>query len=428
MSDKEKAFEIFRTMAEAIAGEFGEAFIERLVTALSVTLKAEFVAVTRGEGDPVNYARAICAWEDGAITEHGSYATKGTPCTTVFSGQEVVIPCDLARMYPKEEAMESYLGLPLWGTDGKVCGHILVVSPTQLTDPSIALSILRVFAIRAESELRRLVFEEERQKMIHTLEHQAKRLQTSWANAREANAFKTKLLGLIAHDLRSPLAAISAQAELADMHTAGREDLPPGIGRAVSKIHKNVDRMSDQIEATLARVRSESTALKPKLSAGDIAEIAETAFEANRAAAENKTISLRLQLPSSMPADIDEGLLLPAIDNLLANAVKYTYPGGSALLSVAALPDGFVEIAVEDSGQGLSSDDLARAFRPFEALSAKPTANEPSTGLGLANVKAVAEAHGGFATVTSSGKDLGARFAITLPMLAVARADEDQES
>ena len=419
MSNKEHAFDMFRTMSEAVAGELGEAFIERLVTSLSVTLHAEFVAVTRGEGDPVTYARALCAWKGGAVTEHGSFATKGRPCTRVFAGEEVVIPCDLESFYPSEKGMESCLGLPLWGIDGRVCGHIVVLSQTKLTDSTLALSILKVFAARAESELRRLVFEEERQKLIQALEHQAERLQTSWAAAHEANAFKTNLLGLIAHDLRSPLAAISAQAELADMHAVGHDDLPPGIGRAVSKIHKNVDRMSDQIEATLARVRAESTALKPKFSAGDIVEIARSALEANRPAAKAKTIALEMQSPASLPAECDEGLLFPAIDNLLTNAIKYTHPGGSALLSVETLPNGSVEIAVNDSGQGLSPDDLIRAFQPFEALSAKPTANEASTGLGLANVKAVAEAHGGFATVTSAGKDLGARFAITLPVQAV---------
>ncbi|WP_300063046.1 hypothetical protein [uncultured Roseobacter sp.] len=92
-------FNLFRSLYEAIAGEFGEVFIERLVRILKDTLDPEFVAITRGEGDPINRVRTIFAWDNGGFRSDVFYKLEHTPCAAVFQGQEVVIPCDLATLF-----------------------------------------------------------------------------------------------------------------------------------------------------------------------------------------------------------------------------------------------------------------------------------------------------------------------------------------
>ncbi|WP_299781151.1 HAMP domain-containing sensor histidine kinase [uncultured Roseobacter sp.] len=409
-------FDLFRSLYEAIAGEFGEVFIERLVRALNDTLDAEFVAVTRGEGDPINRVRTIFAWDNGGFRSDVSYKLEHTPCAAVFQGREVVIPCDLAALFPGEDGLESYVGVPLRSSAGHVSGHLMVVSATKLGNSEAAASILRVFAKRAEVELQRIDYEDERQRMIGDLQFQTDRLQTLYRAAHDANLFKTRLVGLIAHDLRGPLSTISAQAELAQAFML--RDTPDSTAktiRACEKINRNVERMSEQIDATLDRVRSECRMMKPKIKSGDIVEIARSVLEANKCDAKKKSISLLFRAPQSLRAAFDEALLFSAIDNLVTNAIKYTHPGGSATLEVRVDQRGETILEVADTGQGLSREDCARAFQDFQTLSAKPTGSESSTGMGLASVKAIAEAHDGRVAVTSEGIGCGASFSIVIP-------------
>lgn len=409
-------FNLFRGLYEAIAGDFGEVFIERLVRALNVTLDAEFVAITRGEGTPIDRVKTVFAWDSDGFRSDVSYNLEGTPCEAVFEGTEVVIPCDLAALFPDEAGFESYIGIPLRTALGQVSGHLMVMSASKLSDSDAATAILRVFAKRAEAELQRMDYEHERQRMIGDLQFQTDRLQTLYQAAHDANVFKTRLVGLIAHDLRGPLSAISAQAELA--RAILLRDQPDGLTktiRACEKIDRNVERMSEQIEATLERVRAECRilSLKPKLN--DVVEIARSVVDANSCDAKKKSISLLFCGPPSLQAAVDETLLFSAVDNLVTNAIKYTHPGGSATLEVRVNRAGEKILEVADTGQGLSQGDCARAFQDFQTLSAKPTGNETSTGMGLANVKAIAEAHGGRVAVTSPGVGCGASFSIVLP-------------
>jgi signal transduction histidine kinase len=81
---------------------------------------------------------------------------------------------------------------------------------------------------------------------------------------------------------------------------------------------------------------------------------------------------------------------------------------------VAKQPDGIV-VEVRDRGAGLSPEDISRLFGRFQRLSAKPTAGETSTGLGLSIVKRIVDLHGGHVTVESPGPGQGAVFRMTLP-------------
>ena len=110
----------------------------------------------------------------------------------------------------------------------------------------------------------------------------------------------------------------------------------------------------------------------------------------------------------------DTDRIREAIDNLISNAIKYSPIGGKIAVVVAREDDNTV-IRVADQGQGLSPEDLGRLFGRFQRLSAKPTAGESSTGLGLSIVKRIIDMHGGEVMARSDGPGLGSTFTILLP-------------
>jgi len=103
-----------------------------------------------------------------------------------------------------------------------------------------------------------------------------------------------------------------------------------------------------------------------------------------------------------------------AIDNLVSNAIKYSPIGGK--ITVGVTHDGSdTAIRITDQGAGLSPEDLGRLFGRFQRLSAKPTAGESSTGLGLSIVKRIIDMHGGHVTAESAGPGQGSTFTVKLP-------------
>jgi signal transduction histidine kinase len=99
----------------------------------------------------------------------------------------------------------------------------------------------------------------------------------------------------------------------------------------------------------------------------------------------------------------------------VSNAVKYSPIGGAIDLLVGREGSGII-VQIRDQGAGLSPEDISRLFGRFQRLSAKPTAGETSTGLGLSIVKRIVDLHGGRVTVESSGPGQGATFKMSLPV------------
>jgi signal transduction histidine kinase len=110
----------------------------------------------------------------------------------------------------------------------------------------------------------------------------------------------------------------------------------------------------------------------------------------------------------------DADRMREAIDNLVSNAIKYSPIGGRISMVVSQAQNKTV-IRIADEGAGLSPEDLGRLFGRFQRLSAKPTAGESSTGLGLSIVKRIIDMHGGQVTADSGGPGQGSTFTVILP-------------
>jgi signal transduction histidine kinase len=108
-----------------------------------------------------------------------------------------------------------------------------------------------------------------------------------------------------------------------------------------------------------------------------------------------------------------------AIDNLISNAIKYSPIGGKIAVVVSHEQNNTI-IRIADEGAGLSPEDLGRLFGRFQRLSAKPTAGESSTGLGLSIVKRIIDMHGGRVNADSQGPGLGSTFTVILPATEIS--------
>jgi signal transduction histidine kinase len=146
----------------------------------------------------------------------------------------------------------------------------------------------------------------------------------------------------------------------------------------------------------------------------DLAALAAEVVEANRPLAERKQQRIVLDAPAALPAVGDQERLRDAMDNLVSNAIKYSPPGGAIEVAVTRA-DARLRVAVRDHGPGLSPEDLSRLFGRFQRLSAKPTAGESSTGLGLSIAKRIVDLHGGDIEAASGGPGTGTTFIIHLP-------------
>jgi signal transduction histidine kinase len=218
---------------------------------------------------------------------------------------------------------------------------------------------------------------------------------------------REEVLGVVAHDLRNPLNLLSSTA-----HLLIEPDLPQERRQAVYAINaKAVQRMNRLIGDLLDVVRLEAGRLSLRLGPCDIDRVLGETAEAFQARANEHAVTLAL-MPDArgaiVPADGER--LMQVLDNLVGNALKFTPAGGTITLSSAA-GDGWVRLAVADTGPGISEEHRARLFDRF--WQARDT-DRRGLGLGLAIARGIVEAHGGVLKVDST-LGSGSTFQFTLP-------------
>jgi len=178
---------------------------------------------------------------------------------------------------------------------------------------------------------------------------------------------------------------------------------------------KNCDRMLNLIGNLLDFSAIESGNLELNLKEFDLNHFFTTYYSMTKSLASNKQIALKLDIPEKLPPiTADSDRIMQVLDNLITNALKFSYPKTTVTLSARKVDDSIL-ISVADQGQGIPKHEIMKIFQEFSKTSVKPTDGEKSTGLGLAIVKKIIEAHGGTITVESEvGK--GTTFTINLPI------------
>ncbi len=249
------------------------------------------------------------------------------------------------------------------------------------------------------------------------LETYAGRLAKTNTELEKANQLKTDLLQMAAHDLKNPLTAIIGFTDLLKAKCGHDAKAKTGL----DVIGDSADRMFHLITELLETAAIEDGRLVLKTETVDMAELAEASCQLVRPSAANKNQELTLEAEAACLVNGDEGILRQVMDNLIGNAVKYSPLGKNIWVSVRKR-GGEAWLEVRDEGPGLTETDKKRVFGKFQKLSAQPTGNESSTGLGLSIAKGLVELHGGRLWAESEAGN-GASFFIAIPLVPIRQED-----
>lgn len=240
-----------------------------------------------------------------------------------------------------------------------------------------------------------------------------RRLSAQWLRLQRANGFKNEILGTVAHDLKNPLGVILGRTEmLKELISTGASQ--GGVVAQVDHIRDATKRLTTMVDHLISDAMADAFDITIRREPVDVAALVKEVAEANQPLAVNKQQAISVTAPPNIVTMCDTDRIREAIDNLISNAIKYSPIGGRIAVAVSH-EGGDTIVRVSDEGAGLSPEDLGRLFGRFQRLSAKPTAGESSTGLGLSIVKRIIDMHGGEVTAESEGPGRGSTFTITLP-------------
>ncbi len=228
----------------------------------------------------------------------------------------------------------------------------------------------------------------------------------------DLNRLKNEFMGMAAHDVRNPLTSVLACGDLID---AIADSAPPEKIRYINgQIAASARRINAIITNLLDVNAIDSGQRRLEIQPQNINGILERVAQQNSHKARTKNIEIVLDA-GDVPITclIDEGAAEQVLDNVISNAVKYSPPDRSVFVRLRER-EGHARIEIQDEGPGISAEDQAKMYGKFCRLTAKPTAGEPSTGLGLWIVKELTEAMQG--TITCESRlDYGTTFRIEWP-------------
>ena len=244
--------------------------------------------------------------------------------------------------------------------------------------------------------------------------------------AEKASKAKDEFVAILSHELRTPLTTILGWARVLKKKPAILNDPPLRDGvQALDHNARNIARLVEDC-LDLARITERKIQLQKEIA--DLNQVIRAALDATRDALDNKDLKFLIHLcPTELRVFGDWTRLEQVVVNLLANAFKYTEPGG--VVSISSRQTGQeAEITVQDTGIGIDPEFLEEIFRPFQQGTRDWLASESGLGLGLTIARAIAQLHGGRLWAESMGRGCGSTFHLRIPLATKDQASIDQKT
>jgi PAS domain S-box-containing protein len=308
-------------------------------------------------------------------------------CVPIRSEQEVIGVIILSSQLPREFS----------GEDAR-----LLVTLSEIAGNAIHRMRLNEKLLQHATELETRV------------EERTAELRTALQKAQAADRVKSEFIANINHELRTPLTNLLLYYQMLRTQPNNKtEERLDVIGRELQRLRNLIEDLLNLSHFDLGYV-----AFRPVLC--DLNALITTLVNDRRALAGDRGLSLLTELQQNIePVILDEPAMVQAVSNLLTNALNYTPSGGQVLIKTARVEEygkPQVSFSVEDTGLGVTNEDLPHLFERFYRGAAGRQTGAPGTGLGLAIVKQVVDHHSGRIEVQSGANGHGTRFTIWLPI------------
>ena len=228
------------------------------------------------------------------------------------------------------------------------------------------------------------------------------------ADLQHAETLRNNLMADVSHELRTPLTVLEGnlRADLDHVYVLDEAE----IANLYSQTRHLIRLVNDLRELSLA----ENHQLPLEKQATDLNALVAETLQALEPLATERGVTLADRTTKLPEVNIDPIRIRQVLFNLLSNVLRHT-PAGGEIRVHGMCSAGEVRLTVQDTGEGLDSDQLAAVFDRFYRADKSRSRETGGTGLGLAIVKAIVEAHGGRVAATSEGRGCGSQFTIVLP-------------
>ena len=343
---------------------------------------------------------------------------------TVFSIGDIYFSSDIYRDSRTSESMREYAP-PGWSavcvpirSEHETIGAFLVSVrlPREFNgeDARLLVTLTEI----AGNAIHRMRLNEQTERHAAELEERVTErtaeLQDALQKARAADRLKSEFIANINHELRTPLTNLVLYYQmLRAQPTVKTEERLNVIGRELQRLRNLIEDLLN-----LSRLDLGTVTIRPM--PNDLNAMVKTLVDDRRSLAEERGLTLTTDLqPDIPPAWLDEPMFIQAVSNLLTNALNYTPAGGLVKVRTAMKTrDGqpWVGLSVQDTGLGITEEELPRLFERFYRGKAARESGAPGTGLGLAIVKQVTEYHHGTIEVRHGENQRGVVFTLWLPL------------
>lgn len=274
--------------------------------------------------------------------------------------------------------------------------------PLTLLIVAAGVTVCALVFRRTESALVRLTRHFDT--LLRTADEQSQR-------AEAANRLKDEFLATLSHELRTPLNAILGWAQIILARPQPDAETRAGL----EAIERNARAQAQLIDDLLDMNQIIAGKLRLDIQRIDPAPVIHAAMDTVRPSAEAKRIRLRARIdPETGPVFGDPSRLQQIVWNLLSNAIKFTPAGGTVDVDVER-SEGFLTIAVQDTGTGIPAAFLPYVFERFRQADSSTARRYSGLGLGLSIARQLVELHGGSIHAASAGEGTGATFIVRLP-------------
>ena len=231
---------------------------------------------------------------------------------------------------------------------------------------------------------------------------------------KDLDDLKSEFVATVSHELRTPLTSLSMGVDILGKEVVGAINARQREIIAAAK--DDCERLRKLVKDLLDLSKLESGRMEMAKEPVDIRTLVDEAIRPLRLPFEQKQIVLEIDVPKGLPDAVGDGHQLTwVVTNLLANALRFTEPGGRVMLR-AGPHDGGLIMTVADTGLGIPRDQQERIFEKFVQVKSPEESTPGSVGLGLSIARAVVEAHGGRIWVEST-PGAGSTFSFVLPSL-----------